>query len=65
MKKDTKISKGQKRYRMMHKTSRNKDIDLLHEVTKKPYKICRKQLKTHKWNLTETWIHWIIKENEE
>ena len=48
---------------MRHKTSHNKDIDLLHELTKKPYKICRKQLKTYKWNLTETWIHWVIKEN--
>ena len=48
---------------MRYKTSHNKDIDLLHELTKKPYKICRNQLKTYKWNLAETWIHWVIKEN--
>lgn len=46
---------------MRYKTSRNKDIELLHELTKKPYKICRKQLKTYKWNLAETWIYWIMK----
>lgn len=38
---------------MRYKTSRNKDIDLLHELTKKLYK----------WDLTETWIHWVVKEN--
>ena len=48
---------------MRQKTSHNKNIDLLHKLTKKPYKICRKQLKTYKWNLVETWLHWVVKEN--
>ena len=45
---------------MKCKTSHNKDIDLLHKLTKEPYKVCRKQLKIYKWNLTEMWIHCIM-----
>ena len=48
---------------MRYKTSHNKDIDLLHELTKKPYKICRKQLKKYKWDLFDTWVRWVMKEN--
>ena len=48
---------------MRHKTSHNKDIDLLHELTRKPYKICRKQLKKYKWDLFDTWVRWVVKEN--
>ena len=41
----------------------NKDIDLLHELTKKPYRICRKQLKTYKWDLFDTWVRWVMRDN--
>lgn len=51
----------ERRHSMKCKTSHNKDIDLLHGLTKKPYKVCRKQLKMYKWNLTETWIQWIMR----
>ena len=31
--------------------SRNKDIQLLHEVTGKPYSVCRAQMKAVNWDL--------------
>ena len=33
--------------------SRNKDIRFMHEVTGKPYSVCRQELKAHNWNVYE------------
>ena len=33
--------------------SRNKDIELLHIISKEPYSVCRRKMKEAHWNLTD------------